>query len=118
MERQFCLHGADLLAIAERRDCYGAIYIAELCRFQQRKRQNALACGKLKSICNEGVILIPADFHLVGVRFAVVGKLGFYVGCPDKCVKMSRSSNSQKIVLDDSVEIFLGFTEPGDVIKR
>ena len=30
---------------------------------------------------------------------------------------MSRSSNSQKIVLDDRVEIFLGFTEPGDVIK-
>ena len=28
MERQFCLHGADLLAIAERRDCYGAIYIS------------------------------------------------------------------------------------------
>ena len=30
---------------------------------------------------------------------------------------MSRSRNSQKIVLDDRVEIFLGFTEPGDVIK-
>ena len=117
MERQLRLHRADLLAVAERRDCYGAIYIAELCRFEQRKRRNALASGKLESICDQRVILIPADFHLVGVRLAVVRKLGFHVGCPDKCVKMSRSSNSQKIVLDDRVEIFLGFTEPGDVIK-
>ena len=50
MERQLRLHRADLLAVAERRDCYGAIYIAELCRFEQRKRRNALACGKLESI--------------------------------------------------------------------
>ena len=37
MERQLRLHRADLLAVAERRDCYGAIYIAELCRFGQQK---------------------------------------------------------------------------------
>ena len=86
MERQFCLHGADLLAIAERRDCYGAIYIAKLRCFQQRKRQNALACGKLKSICNEGVILIPADFHLVSVTLAVVHKLGFHTGFSDQSI--------------------------------
>ena len=117
MERQLRLHRADLLAVAERRDCYGGIYIAKFCRFEQRKRRNALASGKLESICDQRVILILADFHFVSVRFAVVDELSFHVGCPDKCVKMSRSSNSQKIVLDDGIEIFLGFTEPGDVIK-
>ena len=101
MERQLRLHRADLLAVAERCDCYGAIYIAELRRFEQRKRRNALASGKLESICDQRVILILADFHFVSVRFAVVDELSFHVGCPDKCVKMSRSSNSQKIVLDD-----------------
>ena len=65
MERQLRLHRADLLAVAERRDCYGAIYIAELCRFEQRKRRNALASGKLESICDQRVILILADFHFV-----------------------------------------------------
>ena len=57
MERQLRLHRADLLAVAERRDCYGGIYIAKFCRFEQRKRRNALASGKLESICDQRVIL-------------------------------------------------------------
>ena len=72
MERQLRLHGADLLAVTERRDRDGAIYIAELRRFQQRQRRNALACGKLKSVCNQCIVLVAANLDFVGVRFAVV----------------------------------------------
>ena len=112
MERQLRLYGTDLLAVAISRNCDRAIHIAILRRFVQRQTGNTFTCGKLESICDQRVILILADFHFVSVRFAVVDELSFHVGCPDKCVKMSRSSNSQKIVLDDRVEIFLGFTEP------
>ena len=59
MERQLCLHTADLLAVAECRDRDCAVHIAKLRCFKQRERLGALACGKLESICNEGTILLP-----------------------------------------------------------
>ena len=64
----------------------GAIRVAKLRRFQKRQTGNALACGKLKNVGNQSVILIPADFHLVGVILAVVCELGLHAGFPDQSI--------------------------------
>ena len=86
MERQLRIQRADLLAVAERRDCYGTIYIAELCRFEQRKRRNALASGKLKSICNQSIVLVAANLDFVGIALAIVRELGFHAGFSDQSI--------------------------------
>ena len=78
MDHQLCLHTADLLAVAECRDRDRAIYIAELCRFVQRERRNALTSGKLEGVCNVGIVLVAANLNFVGVRFAVVDELSLY----------------------------------------
>ena len=86
MERQLRLHGADLLAVTIRRDGHGTICVAELRCFQKRQTGNALACGKLKNVGDQSVILIPADFHLVGVTLAIVDELGFHAGFSDQSI--------------------------------
>ena len=117
MERQLRIQRADLLTVAERRDRDRAIHIAKLRRFQQCERRNTLARSQFKCVGNQRIVFISANFYLVGIALAVVSELGFHAAFPDKRVKMSRSSNSQKIVLDDRVEVFLGFVETGDVVK-
>ena len=111
MQGQLCVQRADLLAVAVGSDRNRAVYITKLWCFQQRERRNALACGKLEGICNEGTILVTANLDFIGVRFAVVGELGFYAGFSDKRVKMSRSSNINLIVRDDGVKLLLGFAQ-------
>ena len=118
MERQFCLHGADLLAIAERRDCYGAIYIAKLRCFQQRQRRNALASGKLKSVGDQCVIFVAANLDFVGIVLTIVRELRFYRLFPDNSIQMSRSNNSKLIVCDDGIELLLRFTQSRNVVKK
>ena len=59
MQRQLCVQCADLLTIAVGCDHHDAVCVPKLRCFQQRERRNALACGKLESICNEGTILLP-----------------------------------------------------------
>ena len=86
MQGQLCVQRADLLAVAECCDRDRAIHSAKLRRFQQRERRNALACGKLKGLCNQGVVLVPANFHLVGVVLAIIDKLGFHTGFSDQSI--------------------------------
>ena len=65
MQSQLCVQRADLLAIAERGDSHGAIYVPKLRRFQQRQCRNALACSQLKSVGNEPIVFVAANFYLV-----------------------------------------------------
>ena len=86
MECQLSLHIADLLSVTESSNSDRAICVPKLRRFQQRQRRNALARRQFKGFCNSGVVFVSADFHLVGVRFAVVDELGFHVGFSDQSV--------------------------------
>ena len=86
MQSQLCVQRADLFAVTERGDSDRAIHVPELRRFQQRQRGNALACGKLKGVRDQRIVLIPADFHLVSVTLAVVHKLGFHAGFSDQSI--------------------------------
>ena len=77
-----------LLAVTERsyNDC--AVHIAELRRFQQRERRDALARSQFKCVGNQRIVFIAANFYLVGIALAVVSELGFHAAFPDKRVKM------------------------------
>ena len=86
MERQLRLYGTDLLAVAERRDRYGAIHVPKLRRFQQRERRNTLARSQLKSVRNQRIVFIAANLDFVSVTFAVIRKLSFYVGFSDQSI--------------------------------
>ena len=118
MQSQLCVQRADLLAVTERGDSDRAIHVPELRRFQQRQRRNALASSKLKSVRDQRIVLIPADFHFISVALAVVHELRFHAGFSDNRVKMSRSSKSNLIVRDNRVELFLGFAQSGNVVKN
>ena len=86
MERQLRLYGTDLLAVAERRDRYGAIHVPKLRRFQQRERRNTLARSQLKSVGNERIVFVSANFYLIGIVLAIVDKLGFHAGFSDQSI--------------------------------
>ena len=86
MERQLRLYGTDLLAVAERCDRDRAIHVAKLRSFQKRQTGNTLASGQFKCVSNQSIVLVAADFHLVGVILAVVGKLSFYTGFSDQSI--------------------------------
>ena len=111
MERQLRLYGTDLLVVAVGRNCDRAIRVAKLRRFQQRQCRDGFSSGKLKGFHNEGIVLVAANLDFVGIALAIVRELSLHVGCPDKRVKMSRSSNINLIVRDDSIELLLGFTQ-------
>ena len=112
MQGQLRVQRADLLAVTERsyNDC--AVHIAELRRFQQRERRDALARSQFKCVGNQRIVFISANFYLVGIALAVVSELGFHAAFPDKRVKMSRSSNINLIVRDDGVELLLRSRSP------
>ena len=86
MQRQLRVQRANLLAVTICRDRHDAIYVSKLRRFQQRQCRDGFSCGKLKGIRNQRVVLISADFYLVGVRFAVIGELSLYVGFSDQSI--------------------------------
>ena len=86
MQSQLCVQRADLFAVTERGDSDRAIHVPELRRFQQRQRGNALACGKLKGVRDQRIVLIPADFHFISVALAVVHELRFYAGFSDQSI--------------------------------
>ena len=86
MERQLRIQRADLLAVAECCDRDRAIHIAEFRRFQQCQCRDGFSSGKLKSVGNQSVIFVLANFHLVGVVLAVVSELGFHAGFSDQSV--------------------------------
>ena len=69
------------------------------------------------SICNEGIILVAANLDFVGIRFTAIDELGFHAGFPDNSIQMSRSNNRKLIVRDDGVELLLGLSKTGNVIK-
>ena len=94
MQSQLQIQRADLLAVTECCNKNSAVCIAECRCFQQREAYNALACINLKGVCEECVVLVPADFHLVGILTAVIYKLCLYAGLSDQSIQMSRSSNS------------------------
>ena len=103
MECQFRVQCADFLAVTERSHNDRTIHIAELRRFQQCERRDALARSQFKCVGNQRIVFISANFYLVGIALAVVSELGFHAAFPDKRVKMSRSSNINLIVRDDGV---------------
>ena len=78
MQGQLCVQRADLLAVTERsyNDC--AVHIAELRRFQQRERRDALARSQFKCVGNQCIVLVAANLNFVGIRFAVVDELSLY----------------------------------------
>ena len=117
MERQLRLYGTDLLAVAERRDRYGAIHVPKLRRFQQRERRNTLARSQLKSVGNQCIVLVAANLDFVGIALAIVRELSLHVGCPDNSIQMSRSNNRKLTSCDDSVELLLGFAQSADIVK-
>ena len=86
MERQLSVQRADLLAVTERsyNDC--AVHIAELRRFQQRERRDALARSQFKCVSNQSIVFVAANFYLIGIVLAVVGKLGFHAGFSDQSI--------------------------------
>ena len=86
MQRQLCVQRADLLAVTERsyNDC--AVHIAKLRRFQQRERRDALARSQLKSVGNERIVFVAANFYLIGIVLAIVDKLSFYAGFSDQSI--------------------------------
>ena len=86
MERQLRLHRADLLAVAERRDRDRAIHVAKLRNFEKRKRRDALACSQLKSVGNERIVFVAANFYLIGIVLAIVDELGFHAGFSDQSI--------------------------------
>ena len=78
MQNKFSSHGADLLAVAERRDRDRAIHVVKLRNFEKRKRRDRFSGGKLKSVGNQCIVLVAANLNFVGVRFAVVDELSLY----------------------------------------
>ena len=86
MERQLSVQRADLLTIAVSCDRYDTVCVPKLRCFQQRERRDALTRGKLKSICNERIVLVAANFHPIGIVRAVVSELGFYAGFSDQSI--------------------------------
>ena len=86
MQGQLRVQRADLLAVAEHGDGHGAIYVSKLRRFAQSQRRNTLARRQLKGVCDQRIVLISADFHLVSVTLAVVHKLGFHAGFSDQSI--------------------------------
>ena len=86
MERQLRVQCADLLAVTERRDRDRAIHIAELRNFEKHKRRDALARSQLKSVGNERIVFVAANFYLIGIVLAIVDELGFYAGFSDQSI--------------------------------
>ena len=117
-KNKLCSHGADLLAVAERRDRDRAIPHCKLRSFQKRQTGNTLARSNSKCVDNQRIVFISANFYLAGIALAVVSELGFHAAFPDKRVKMSRSSNINLIVCDNRVELLLGFAQSGNVVKN
>ena len=86
MQSQLCVQRADLLTVTECCDRDRAIHIAELWNFEKRKRRDRFSGGKLKSVGNQCIVLVAANFYLIGIVLAVVGKLSFYTGFSDQSI--------------------------------
>ena len=90
MERQLRIQRADLLTVAECCDRGRAIHIAELRNFEKHKRRDALARSQLKSVGNERIVFVAANFYLIGIVLgivlAIVDELGFHAGFSDQSI--------------------------------
>ena len=86
MQGQLCVQRADLLAVTVSRNCDRAIRVAKLRRFQQCERRNTLARSQLKSVGNERIVFVAANFYLIGIVLAIVDELGFHAGFSDQSI--------------------------------
>ena len=86
MQSQLCVQRADLLAVTISRNCDRAIHVAKLRRFEKCKCRNALARSQLKSVGNERIVFVAANFYLIGIVLAIVDKLGFHAGFSDQSI--------------------------------